>query len=162
VSSQRDAEQADIARERGELAANPDLELGELAAIYQHRGLDEELARTVAGKLMAVDPPAAHVRDELGLREELLARPVQAAVVSAASFAVGAVLALLAVASRPPRVASPPWPGPRWWCWGCWAGWAAGWAARRHGRGAGRVLAGGGLAMAATAVIGRLVGAVGL
>ena len=76
VSSQRDAERADIAREREELAANPELELAELAAIYQRRGLDEELARTVAGKLMAVDPLAAHVRDELGLTEELMARPV--------------------------------------------------------------------------------------
>jgi VIT1/CCC1 family predicted Fe2+/Mn2+ transporter len=101
VSSQRDAERADIARERDELAANPDLKLAELAAIYQRRGLDEELARTVAGKLMAVDPLAAHVRDELGLSQQLLARPVQAAVVSAASFAVGAVLPLLAVVLAP-------------------------------------------------------------
>jgi vacuolar iron transporter family protein len=104
VSSQRDAERADIARERDELAANPELELAELAAIYQRRGLDEELARTVAGRLMAVDPLAAHVRDEFGLSEELLARPVQAAVVSAASFAVGAVLPLLAVVLAPASV----------------------------------------------------------
>lgn len=101
VSSQRDAERADVAQERDELAANPDLELGELTAIYRRRGLDEELARTVAGKLMALDPLAAHVRDELGLRAELLARPVQAAVVSAGSFALGAVLPLLAVALAP-------------------------------------------------------------
>jgi VIT1/CCC1 family predicted Fe2+/Mn2+ transporter len=107
VSSQRDAERADIARERGELAANPELELGELAAIYQRRGLDEQLARVVAGKLMAVDPLAAHVRDELGLREVLMARPVQAAVVSAASFAVGAVLPLLAMAFAPAPVRIP-------------------------------------------------------
>src|SRR5512133_699440 len=73
-------------------------------AIYQRRGLDEELARTVAGRLMAVDPLAAHVRDEFGLTEELLARPVQAAVVSAASFAVGAVLPLLAVVLAPASV----------------------------------------------------------
>jgi hypothetical protein len=137
VSSQRDAEQADIALERGELAANPELELAELAAIYQRRGLDEELARTVAGRLMAVDPLAAHVRDELGLSEVLMARPVQAAVVSAVSFAAGAVLPLLAVVLAPPRFGSWRWPGPRWWCWGCWAGWAAGWVGRRRGGGLG-------------------------
>ena len=133
VSSQRDAERADIARERGELAANPELELAELAAIYQRRGLDEELARTVAGKLMAVDPLAAHVRDELGLSEELMARPVQAAVVSAASFAVGAVLPLLAADWPPLRFGSSPSPGSHWWCWECWARWVAGWVARRRG-----------------------------
>jgi vacuolar iron transporter family protein len=104
VSSQRDAERADIARERDELAVNPELELGELAAIYQRRGLEEELAWTVAGRLMADDPLAAHVRDELGLREELMARPVQAAVVSAVSCAVGAVLPLLAVVLAPASV----------------------------------------------------------
>jgi vacuolar iron transporter family protein len=159
VSSQRDAELADIARERGELAANPELELAELAAIYQRRGLDEELARTVAGKMMAVDPLAAHVRDELGLSEELMARPVQAAVVSAVSFAVGAVLPLLAVvvAPAPVRILA---------VVGAALGVLGGVGGRLGGaspwRGAGRVLVGGGLAMVATAVIGRLVGAVGL
>jgi vacuolar iron transporter family protein len=137
VSSQRDAERADIARERDEPAANPELELAELAAIYQRRGLEEELARTVAGKLMAVDPLAAHVRDELGLSEELLARPVQAAVVSAASFAVGAVLPLLAVVLAPASVRILAVAGVALGVLGCWAGWAAGWVGRRRGGGLG-------------------------
>jgi vacuolar iron transporter family protein len=139
VSSQRDAERADIARERDELAANPELELAELAAIYQQRGLDEELAWTVAGRLMAVDPLAAHVRDELGLSEGLLARPVQAAVVSAASFAVGAVLPLLAVVLAPASVRILAVGR------GCaggaggagWGGWPAGWGVALAGGGAG-------------------------
>jgi VIT1/CCC1 family predicted Fe2+/Mn2+ transporter len=159
VSSQRDAERADIARERDELAANPELELGELAAIYQRRGLEEELARTVAGKLMAVDPLAAHVRDELGLTEELLAWPVQAAVVSAISFAVGAVLPLLAVVLAPASVRILAVAGVALGVLGGVGGRLGG---ASPWRGAGRVLAGGGLAMAATALIGRLVGAVGL
>jgi VIT1/CCC1 family predicted Fe2+/Mn2+ transporter len=126
VSSQRDAERADVAPERGELAADPELELAELAAIYQRRGLDEERARTVAGKLVAVDPLGAHVRDELGLREELPARPVQAAVVSAVSFAVGAVLPLLAVVLAPASVRILAVAGAALVVLGCWAGWAAG------------------------------------
>jgi vacuolar iron transporter family protein len=162
VSSQRDAERADIARERDELAANPELELAELAAIYQRRGLDEELARTVAGKLMAVDPLAAHVRDELGLSEELLARPVQAAVVSAASFAVGAVLPLLAVVLAPASVRILAVAGTALVVLGVLGGVGGRLGGASPWRGARRVLVGGGLAMAATAVIGRLVGAVGL
>jgi vacuolar iron transporter family protein len=162
VSSQRDAERADIARERGELAADPELELGELAAIYQRRGLDAELARTVAGKLMAVDPLAAHVRDELGLSEELMVRPVQAAVVSAVSFAVGAVLALLAVALAPAAVRILAVAGTALVVLGVLGALGGRVGGASPWRGAGRVLAGGGLAMAATALIGRLVGAVGL
>jgi vacuolar iron transporter family protein len=162
VSSQRDAERADIARERGELAANPELELAELAAIYQRRGLEEELAWTVAGRLMAVDPLAAHVRDELGLSEGLLARPVQAAVVSAVSFAVGAVLPLLAVVLAPAPVRILAVAGVALVVLGVLGGVGGRLGGASSWRGAGRVLVGGGLAMAATAVIGRLVGAVGL
>jgi vacuolar iron transporter family protein len=162
VSSQRDAERADIARERDELAANPELELGELAAIYQRRGLEEELARTVAGKLMAVDPLAAHVRDELGLSEELMARPVQAAVVSAASFAVGAVLPLLAVVLAPAPVRILAVAGVALVVLGVLGGVGGRLGGASPWRGAGRVLVGGGLAMAATAAIGRLVGTIGL
>jgi VIT1/CCC1 family predicted Fe2+/Mn2+ transporter len=156
------AERADIARERGELATNPELDLGELAAIYQRRGLDEKLARTVAGRLMAVDPLAAHVRDELGLTLELLARPVQAAVVSAVNFSVGAVLPLLAVVFAPASVRILAVAGVALVVLGVLGGVGGRLGGASSWRGAGRVLVGGGLAMAATAVIGRLVGAVGL
>ena len=101
VRSQADTEEADLARERGELRANPARELDELAAIYEQRGLDTELARRVATQLMAGDPLAAHARDELGITEALRARPVQAALSSAGSFAVGAVVPVLAVVLGP-------------------------------------------------------------
>jgi VIT1/CCC1 family predicted Fe2+/Mn2+ transporter len=97
VSSQSDTERADLARERGELATDPKAERAELAAIYASRGLTPELADQVAGQLMAHDALGAHARDELGLSEITLARPIQAALASAASFAVGAALPLLLV-----------------------------------------------------------------
>jgi len=101
VSSQSDTEQADLARERGELAADPVAERAELAGIYAARGLTPELADQVAGQLMAHDALGAHARDELGLSEITLARPIQAALASAASFAVGAALPLLLVVLVP-------------------------------------------------------------
>jgi len=79
VSSQRDAEQADVEREKGELAAQPQVELNELAMIYVKRGLDKELAMTVAEQLSAHDRLGAHMRDELGIDQAFLARPMQAA-----------------------------------------------------------------------------------
>ncbi|MCA9907210.1 MAG: VIT family protein [Anaerolineae bacterium] len=97
VSSQADTEQADLARERKELATDPDFELEELTQIYVKRGLDPTLAQEVATQLMAHDALGAHARDELGITENLAARPVQAALASAASFAVGAALPLLVV-----------------------------------------------------------------
>ncbi len=97
VSSQSDTEQADIERERKELVANIGYERKELAAIYVKRGLDRALAAQVAEQLMAKDALGAHVRDELGISETINARPVQAALTSAASFAVGAALPLLMV-----------------------------------------------------------------
>ncbi|MCA9905863.1 MAG: VIT family protein, partial [Anaerolineae bacterium] len=97
VSSQADTEQADLARERKELATDPDFELEELTQIYVKRGLDPTLAKEVATQLMAHDALGAHARDELGITENLAARPVQAALASAASFAVGAALPLLVV-----------------------------------------------------------------
>jgi len=96
VSSQADSEGAELDRERQELAADPDFELRELTEIYVARGLRAELAEAVARELMAKDALGAHARDELGLSETLTARPVQAAVASAASFAVGAALPLVA------------------------------------------------------------------
>ncbi len=97
VSSQADTERADLDRERKELAADPVHEQAELAAIYVKRGLDAELASSVATQLMAHDALGAHARDELGISEILAARPVQAALASAGTFAVGAVLPLLVV-----------------------------------------------------------------
>ena len=97
VSSQADTENADLAREREELATSPEGELAELARIYQGRGLDPALARAVAEQLTAHDALGAHARDELGISEITAARPVQAALASAATFAVGATLPLVVV-----------------------------------------------------------------
>lgn len=97
VSSQSDTESADLARERKELATDPESELAELAAIYVTRGLDSGLAAQVAAQLTAKDAMGAHARDELGISDTLSARPVQAAFASAGSFTVGALLPLLLV-----------------------------------------------------------------
>jgi len=101
VSSQSDTEQADLSRERRELAANESIERNELAAIYVKRGLDPTLANQVAEQLMAKDALGAHARDELGISESITARPVQAAVTSAGTFTVGAALPLLVVVVAP-------------------------------------------------------------
>jgi len=95
VSSQSDTENADRARETRELEEEPESERRELAAIYRQRGLEPALALQVADQLMAHDALGAHMRDELGIHEMLVARPVQAALSSAASFAVGAILPVL-------------------------------------------------------------------
>jgi VIT1/CCC1 family predicted Fe2+/Mn2+ transporter len=92
VSSQADTEHADLSREKRELSSQPRAEEDELAEIYVRRGLDANLARIVARQLMAKDAFAAHMRDELGLTDDLAARPVQAAAASAATFAVGAAV----------------------------------------------------------------------
>jgi VIT1/CCC1 family predicted Fe2+/Mn2+ transporter len=101
VSSQADTEAADLARERRELADMPDLELDELTAIYRNRGLTPELAREVARQLTAKDALAAHARDELAISELTAARPLQAAMASAATFSVGAALPLVAAWAAP-------------------------------------------------------------
>ncbi|MDE2598517.1 MAG: VIT family protein [Rhodocyclaceae bacterium] len=101
VSSQADTESADLARERTELAEYPKQEHAELTAIYVKRGLDETLASSVATQLMAHDALAAHARDELGISDTLAARPVQAALASAATFATGSALPLLVVLLLP-------------------------------------------------------------
>ena len=98
VSSQADTEAADIERERTELRDEPERELDELASMYEGRGLDADLARQVAERLMAHDALGAHARDELGISDTMAARPVQAAFTSAATFAAGAALPLLAAA----------------------------------------------------------------
>jgi vacuolar iron transporter family protein len=101
VSSQADTEKADLRRERGELADNRAYELEELAAIYVERGLEPALAMTVAEQLMGRDALSAHARDELGITENLSARPIQAAFASALSFIVGAAMPLLVVLVAP-------------------------------------------------------------
>jgi VIT1/CCC1 family predicted Fe2+/Mn2+ transporter len=101
VSSQADTERADLERERRELETDDELERRELAAIYQGRGLDAILARQVADQLMAHDALGAHARDELGLSTTLAARPIQAALASAGTFALGATLPLIAALVSP-------------------------------------------------------------
>ncbi len=107
VSSQSDTEQADLARERKELSEHVELELDELASIYVERGVDPALARQVAHQLMAKDALTAHARDELGISEITTARPVQAALTSAAMFSTGAALPLLMVVVSPAGALGP-------------------------------------------------------
>jgi len=101
VSSQSDTETADLAKEKRELETDPEHEVQELTSIYVDRGLSPELARQVAEQLMSKDALGAHARDELGISDITTAQPVQAALTSAATFAVGAVLPLLAVVAAP-------------------------------------------------------------
>jgi vacuolar iron transporter family protein len=162
VSSQRDAERADSTRERRQQQADPDGELAELTGIYVRRGLGPDLAGTVAARLMRADPLGAHLRDELGMTQQSRARPVQAALVSAASFAAGAAVPLLALLLAPPagRIAAVTASALALLALLGVLGGRLGGAAPV--RAAVRVTLGGGLAMAATALIGRVVGAAGL
>lgn len=107
VSSQADTEQADLAREKKELSADPAGEHDELAAIYVKRGLDQELARHVAQELMNKDALAAHAHDELGISKISEARPIQAALTSAAAFTAGAALPVVAVILAPSAIVVP-------------------------------------------------------
>lgn len=101
VHSQADTEKADLLREQNEIEAEHDAETAELAAIYQSRGLNEQLAKQVATQLMRHDALGAHARDELGISEGLSAKPLQAALASAASFATGAALPLMVLLLAP-------------------------------------------------------------
>ncbi len=161
VSSQRDTEEADVRGEKAELAASPESELQELAGIYEKRGLDRDLAMQVARKLSAADALVAHSRDELGQMATSRARPVQAALVSAASFGLAACLPILTLGlvSSGPRI--PYIGGSALLGLGVLgaAGGQAGGAPRV--RGAIRVMLGGCLAMGITALVGRLFGVVG-
>jgi VIT1/CCC1 family predicted Fe2+/Mn2+ transporter len=107
VSSQSDTEQADLARESKELSDSPEFEHNELADIYMKRGVEPALALQVARQLMEKDALGAHARDELGISEISTARPVQAALTSAATFAVGAAMPLLMVVVSPANVLVP-------------------------------------------------------
>jgi VIT1/CCC1 family predicted Fe2+/Mn2+ transporter len=160
VSSQSDTERADIAREQRELAETPELELEELTNIYVGRGVEPALARQVAIQMTAKDALAAHARDELGIVHSMRARPIQAALASAASFGVGAALPLLVAAAAPLSA----------------LGWASpvaslvfltvlgAWSARMAGtkplKPVARVVFWGAVAMAITAAAGALFGAV--
>ena len=159
VSSQADAEHADLERERLELETEPKAEEDELAAIYVRRGLNPGLARTVATEMMAKDALAAHARDELGLTEELAARPLQAALASAASFAVGAGLPVLTLVVAPAERLMLTVVAASLVCLAGLGALAARTAGASAARGAGRVTFWGALAMAATAAIGSLFGA---
>lgn len=158
VSSQSDSEKAELARETQELRDDPAFEREELAQIYVHRGLDPVLARQVADQLMAKDALGAHLRDELGITDLTTAQPIQAALASAASFAVGAALPLVAALLTPMG-----WVGPvvsaaslgSLALLGAVGAWTGGASPRQAAM---RVAFWGALAMALTATIGRLVG----
>lgn len=160
VSSQADTEQADLERERGELANEPEREHAELAGIYVSRGLTPELARQVADQLTAHDALGAHARDELGLSETMRARPIQAALASAAAFALGATLHFLLVVLVPLATLIPMVIGSTLVLLAI-----LGAVAARLGRaslvnGAARVMFWGAVAMGCTALVGRLFGTV--
>jgi vacuolar iron transporter family protein len=158
VSSQADTERADLAIERTELAADEAAEERELAAIYVGRGLEPALAQIVAQQLMAHDALGAHARDELGLTDKFAARPLQAALASAGTFAVGAALPIVAV-----MLASREWlslfvSGASLICLAALGALAARVGGASAWIGAGRVAFWGALAMAATAAVGALFG----
>jgi VIT1/CCC1 family predicted Fe2+/Mn2+ transporter len=160
VASQADSEAADLARERKELETQPEEELEEMTAIYVSRGLTPELARQVAEQLNAGDALAAHARDELGISEHVTARPVQAALTSAATFAVGAAMPLLVSMLAPLPVIIPTisiatlvFLAVLGWL-GAWAGGASPWKPML------RVTFWGAMALGVTALIGKLFGAV--
>ena len=158
VSSQADTEQADLARETRELATDPLGEEDELTGIYERRGLDATLARTVARQLMSRDALGAHARDELGLSEVLAARPLQAALASAATFAVGAVLPLATALIAPVSLLALVVSGVSLVCLASLGALAARAGGASGLIGAARVTLWGALAMALTAAVGALFG----
>jgi len=158
VSSQADTEAADLARERHELATNSALEHVELAQIYQSRGLEPALAAEVATQLMAHDALGAHARDELGLTDTHSARPLQAALASAATFSIGAALPLLIAVIGPHDGIETLVGGGSLVCLAGLGALAARAGGANAWRGAWRVTVWGAVAMAATAAIGALFG----
>ncbi len=158
VSSQRDAEQADIQRETGELAEQPEAELRELAQIYVKRGLDDELAMKVAQQLSAKDRLGAHMRDELGIDDKSLARPLQAAWISAVSFASFAALPIVALLVAPASLRLPAIAALSLASLAALGAFGGHLGGAPIGRAAVRVTLGGALAMAVTAIIGRILG----
>lgn len=160
VSSQSDTERADLAQERGELAAAPQAEQAELAGIYMSRGVERELAVRVAEQLMTHDALGAHARDELGIHELTRARPIQAAVTSAASFAIGAAPPALLAALLPTGTLTLGVVGVSLVLLLVLGAMAAKLGGASLIRGALRVAFWGAVAMACTAAVGRLFGAV--
>jgi VIT1/CCC1 family predicted Fe2+/Mn2+ transporter len=158
VSSQRDAEQADIERERRELIAQPQAELRELAMIYMKRGVDRDLAMNVAEQLSAHDRLGAHMRDELGIDEGSRARPVQAAWISAASFASFAAVPIAALLLAPGELRIPAISALSLLSLAVLGAFGGHVGGAPLGRAALRVTLGGAVAMAVTAAVGRLVG----
>lgn len=160
VSSQADSERADLEREARELEADPAAEHAELAEIYQARGLDGELARTVAHQLMEHDALGSHARDELGLTATSAARPIQAAGTSAMAFALGATGPLLICAVTPLSSIGPATSAASLVLLGVLGGFGAALGGAPRARAVVRVVVLGGLALLMTAGVGRLVGAV--
>ncbi len=160
VSSQSDTERADLAREREELATSPENELAELTGIYEARGLTRELAAQVADQLTAHDALGAHARDELGMHEATRARPLQAALSSAAAFAVGAALPLLLALFWPVTTLAPAVMASSLILLALLGGVAARLGGAPIVAGAARVAFWGAVAMGATALVGRLFGTV--
>jgi VIT1/CCC1 family predicted Fe2+/Mn2+ transporter len=158
VSSQADTERADLARERRELTEQPEAELHEQQKIYMDRGLVETLAVEVARQLSAGDILAAHARDELGITEAMSARPIQAALASAATFAVGAALPLVVAAIVPEGAIIPLVAAASLVCLAALGALAAGAGGAGKVRGAVRVTFWSLIALAATALVGRLFG----
>ncbi|MGH8134948.1 MAG: VIT1/CCC1 transporter family protein [Steroidobacteraceae bacterium] len=158
VSSQADTERSDIARERKELETDVEAEQRELAAIYVGRGLDPKLASQVSDQLMAHDALGAHARDELGISDFAQARPVQAAIASALSFSVGALLPLLTVVLVPQALTLPIVAVLSLAFLAILGGIAARVGGARISTGAIRVTFWGALAMALTAAVGSLFG----
>jgi vacuolar iron transporter family protein len=160
VRSQADTEQADLDLERRELSANDKGEHAELAAIYVGRGLDPVLARQVADQLMAHDALEAHARDELGISENLKARPLQAAAASAASFSAGALMPLLVGVVAPPAMLAASVAATSLLVLAILGALAAQAGGASLTRGALRVLFWGAIAMAVTTGIGALFGTI--
>jgi VIT1/CCC1 family predicted Fe2+/Mn2+ transporter len=158
VSSQRDAEQADVARETEELKRQPKAELRELAGIYVKRGLDHGLAMKVAEQLSAHDRLGAHLRDELGIDQRSLARPMQAAWISAASFTLFGVFPIAALLAAPAGARVPAIAGLSLFSLAALGAFGGHLGGAPIGRAALRVTIGGGLAMAVTAAIGHIFG----
>jgi VIT1/CCC1 family predicted Fe2+/Mn2+ transporter len=158
VSSQRDAEQSDVEREKRELSGQPDDELRELAMIYVKRGIEPKLAMTVAEQLSEHDRLGAHLRDELGIDRSALAQPLQAAWISAASFACFAAIPILALLGAPEPLRVPVIAALSLASLSALGAFGAHLGGARLGRASLRVTVGGALAMAVTAVIGRILG----
>lgn len=158
VSSQRDAEDADVVRETGELAADPQAELQELATIYVKRGLDTQLAMKVAEQLSAYDRLGTHLRDELGIDKVSRARPLQAAWVSAASFALFAMIPIAGLVVAPMALRIPVIAALSLVSLALLGAFGARLGGASLARASLRVTLGGALAMAVTAAIGRLLG----